>query len=427
IASVDGEVRMVRNLPAKLEAAKGDPSVKRFFHPSLDADASVAVLVGAEFDRIQAALANKGGLNTIAVRDVSELLESVVTEDAVVFAALAGSYFGRRFTQPATDEPVGRAARFLGAAMERRYFDVLASHLITGDVSAVVRLLEAWTGFWVRHQRYPHGFGQRLRRLILSVPTSIRVRKLNTQLLSVQSCINLSQCAAGQDAEDVLDLYRVVTGGTANPPGNQPARKQPPKPGRKGRSSTLDIVLAEIEQEHLTAVICLPIDTARASFLLDSVTAENPVQALEIITSFYIHLQRYTDRSAGSPTFEEAGPEAQLLLERAFARKGGTAAALAETQSGIEGGLRFVLDQMTEQLKRECQEKHVLHVLATAVNPLDWEAKVKFIKELFHRCRALLPAELTSEPPERFARDYERIVRLYVNALAEMKQVLRAL
>jgi hypothetical protein len=428
IASVDGDVRLVRNLPLKLGTAERDGSIARFIHSPVDVDASLEGLAPAEFRKIADMFATRSGHpKTIAVRGVDELLKAVSPEEAVISAALASDYFDRQFPNPSTSGPVGRAARFLGADMERRFWAVVEPKLTAGDAKAAGCLLEEYICLWVRRQRYPENLGRTLHQLLQSVPPSIRLSKLTRPLLSVQSCIKLSQYATSHDVEDVLGLYRVATGGTGSPPAYQPSRRHPPKPGRKGSSSTLDIVLAEIGKEYLTEKISGPIDAARASFLLESVTAENPVQTLETITSFYIHLQRHTNRTARSLTFDEAGPEAQTLLERAFARKGGTAAALAEAQSGIEGGLRFVLDQMTEQFKRDCQEKHVLHVITTALNPLDWPAKVNFIKHLFHRCSGLLPTELISQPPERFARDCERIVRLYVNALDEMKQVLRAL
>jgi hypothetical protein len=114
-------------------------------------------------------------------------------------------------------------------------------------------------------------------------------------------------------------------------------------------------------------------------------------------------------------------------MDRTFARGGGAAAATAEAISGVQGGLRFVLDQMTEQFKRERQEAHVQHVIATAIDALDWDAKVGFVKEFLRRHPDVVPAELASEPPERFAKNYELIVRAYVNAMDGVKQMLRAM
>jgi hypothetical protein len=428
IASVDGDIRLVRNLPAKLEAARSDKFIERFVYPAIDADASVATLTAGEFNRVKTALATQGdSLKAIAVSGVDELLQTIFPEETIVLAALTGRYLDCQFDDETQDRQIHKAVRFLGADTQERYFCVLRSKLVAGDAAAVSGLLEKWADYWVRQKRYPQRFGNKLRQIIQSVSPSVRALKLNTLLLSVGSCIKLSQCATSADFNDVLDLYRTVARTTDIPSQVQRAQQKQPATGRKAKSSTLEIVLAEIEKEHLTSIICLPIDAARASFLLDRVTVDNSQQALDVITSFYIHLLEYTNGTAGSPGIDQAGPDAHALMDRTFARGGGAAAATAEAISGVQGGLRFVLDQMTEQFKRERQEAHVQHVIATAIDALDWDAKVGFVKEFLRRHPDVVPAELASEPPERFAKNYELIVRAYVNAMDGVKQMLRAM
>jgi hypothetical protein len=220
-------------------------------------------------------------------------------------------------------------------------------------------------------------------------------------------------------------LYRSVSGASDD---LGCTRRPPPTQGRKSSgSSTLEIVVAEIEREHLTRIISLPIDAARASYLLGTVTADSHHEVLEVATSFYIHLLRYTNRLIDTVDPDQAGPAAYSLLDHAFARTGGAADAIAEARCGGRGGLRFVLDQMTDQFKRERQEEYVLHVVSTAVDPLDWPAKVAFLKELLSRSPQILPAELASEPLERFAAKYDQVLRAYVNSIDQMKHVLRAM
>lgn len=428
IASVDGDIRLVRNLPAKLEAARADKSIEHFVHPALDADASVAALTAGEFNRIKTALATHGdSLKAIAVQGVEELLQAVFPEETIVSAALTGGYLDRQFDDETQDRPIRNAARFLGADTQKRYFCVLRSKLVAGDAAAASGLLGKWADYWVRQKRYPQGFGKKFRRIIQLVSPSVRALKLNVPLLSVGPCIKLSQCATSADFNDVLDLYRSVARTADNPAHLRRTHKKQSASGPKAKSSTLEIVLAEIEREHLTSIICLPIDAARASFLLDRVTVDSSPHVLEVITCFYIHLLQYTNSTAGSPGFEQAGPEAHALMERTFARSGGAAAAIAEAISGIQGGLRFVLDQMTEQFKKERQEAHVQYVIANAIDALDWDAKVGFVKEFFRHHPDVVPAELASQSPERFAGNYELIVRAYVNAMDGVKQMLRAM
>jgi hypothetical protein len=112
------------------------------------------------------------------------------------------------------------------------------------------------------------------------------------------------------------------------------------------------------------------------------------------------------------------------LLERAFAKQGGAIAALAEARDGTHGGMRSILDILTEELKTEEQGKEVLRAFQ-ALDPTDWAAKVAFIGAFLKRHAADLGAEIASAPPERYANQYELIVRTYVGSMDRVKELLR--
>jgi hypothetical protein len=122
-----------------------------------------------------------------------------------------------------------------------------------------------------------------------------------------------------------------------------------------------------------------------------------------------------------------AGAEAVALLERAFAKEGGFEAALAEAKTGNHGGLRFVLDTVTDQFKHEQQIKHVSHALKSALDPLDWQGKVNLIKTLIDRLKPHLPAEIITQPAERYAARYESLVKAYVHAMDQVKTIFRSI
>jgi len=193
------------------------------------------------------------------------------------------------------------------------------------------------------------------------------------------------------------------------------------------QSSTVAIVAAEISQEHLAKLIGLPIDRASASYSIATPIAGDAPETMEFVTSYYAHLLCHVKRVNGMIALEAIGAEALALLERTFARDGGLAAVIAEARTGVRGGLRFVLDRMTDQFKREFQEKHVAFVLKTAFDQTDWKARVQFIREFFQYCPQALPAEGMADSPERFARNLELIVQTYVNGIDEIKQLLRSM
>jgi len=93
----------------------------------------------------------------------------------------------------------------------------------------------------------------------------------------------------------------------------------------------------------------------------------------------------------------------------------------------VSGGLRFILDKMTEQFKIEQQEKHVNHVLKSVMNPLDWENKVSLMETLLKLLQCHFPSDIVSQPPDRFAGQYEGIVKAYVRSVDQMKSLFRSL
>jgi len=117
--------------------------------------------------------------------------------------------------------------------------------------------------------------------------------------------------------------------------------------------------------------------------------------------------------------------DAVALVERTFADKGGVNAAMNEACDAIHGGMKFILDCLTEQFKAECHSKHVNRVLRDALGPLNREARVSFISSLLKRLSPHLPQEITMGRPERFIDHYEVIVKAYVKSLDKINEVFR--
>jgi hypothetical protein len=241
-------------------------------------------------------------------------------------------------------------------------------------------------------------------------------------------CIQLSQLARESDHEDVPLLFRASFG--------EKTWLLPKGGNRTGPSEAADVdhdkgtlqsILCEISAEALTNIIGLPIDSARAAYIMGSVTVSSHEEFTDTITSFYLHLIRHVRRLSGPVDLIAAAGEAFELLERTFSKKGGFKAALAEASNGISGGLRLILDMMTEQFKREEQEKHINRVLKTVLDPLAWERKIDLMRALMKRLEPLLDPEIISQPPERFAEHYEDLIRAYLQSMDRVKSLFRSI
>jgi hypothetical protein len=100
------------------------------------------------------------------------------------------------------------------------------------------------------------------------------------------------------------------------------------------------------------------------------------------------------------------------------------AAALVESQDGTRGGLRHIFDRLTEELKREQTERHFHLVFTEMVDPLDWEARLALMSAFLERIGLSLPPKVRDGPPERYAANYEPIIRYYVESLDQVTGLL---
>jgi hypothetical protein len=177
----------------------------------------------------------------------------------------------------------------------------------------------------------------------------------------------------------------------------------------------------------LAAKFGIPLDSARAAFALDSIVAESDSEFRDIIDSFYATLLRYTGSHGASASDATVVAQGHDLLERAFSQKGGVRSARAEAHNPTRGGMRFVLDSMTEQYKVELQSAYAQALVAEAFDPLDSDERPRFLSALLDRLRPHLPTGVQIQSPEQLASRYPEIIETYVRSLDRMKEILATL
>ena len=429
IASPDGDIRMVKNLSVKLTAAIQAESIHRFVHPAISQETPLDSLSQRERQSAVEALTRaKGDIRTIAVRNVGELVRAIFSDEQVVIASLKNGFYIAPVSRFTEDTVAGMAIEFFAQNNERRFWAVLEHQLLHAHNDDAKDLLLTLTQYQIDRKSYPKGLGRNLLRLLHSLPPETRRLKIHFPLLPMSECIQLTQFAKESDYEDLRLLFRASFGekiwqhSEVNSQTN-PGEGSDVDHGKK----TLQSILTEISAEILTNQISLPIDSARAAYIMGSVTINSYEEFNETIASFYLHLIRHVRKLAEPVDLEAAGPEAFALLERTFSKKGGLQSALAEARNAINGGLRFILDMVTEQFKREEKEKHINRVLKSALDPLDWKGKVGLMEELMKRLEPHLEPEIRSQPVERFAVHYEVIIRAYLQSLDQVNSVFRSL
>jgi len=428
IASLDGDIRMVKGIPAKLEAITNNESLMTFYHPKIGGDGSLECLSPHEKEKIDEALYEvKRTIRTVGVSDVSELVQHVFSDEQVVIASLKHGFY--EIENPTSDQnsAVERAVEYFSKNNAKRFWWVLKGQLIEGRHADAYKLLQAFTMFYIKKKEYPSGFGKRLYRLVQSLPPETRRLKLVFPLIPVSECIQVSQFADESQSEDVFLLFKAVSGERGRRLHQIGLGNQQNSISDKNHSDPLlETVISQINADTLTTVIGLTIDSARGTFLMETVVIDSYEEFSETIASFYLHLLSHTRKIFDTVDMIAAEAEGFDLLERSFSKQGGFRAALAEARTANNGGLRLVLDVMTEQFKKEQQSMHVNHVLKSTLDPLDWQGKVNLIKALMDRLRPHLPNEIISQPAERYAGHYENIVEAYVQSMDKVKTLFRS-
>jgi hypothetical protein len=430
IASLDGDITAVKAIPAKLEAVETDKTIRCFIYPDLEEDGSLKALSPKERGRsIAAIMAARESIHTKAIMGVGELVMEVFAEEDVILASLREGFFEISGTRSKSDNPVSDAISFLANNSQRRFWDVLGQHFLKGECGKGKELLEAFVLFFVARQKYPKDLGGKLYQLVCSLPPAVRRLKMDFPILDTGVCIELSQFATKSEHGDVLRLFEASHAKYAGQVIRRCADEEPPiAEGGDFDCMAFDTVTARINEQALAQDFGIPIDSARGAYALDSSVINSHDEFIGTLEAFYIHLLRYASSETGlSIDVASARSEAIALLERAFHGKGGVEAAFARARDGTQGGMRSILDVFTEQYKAERQVAYIRLVFKDTIDSMDWDARVRFMSGAMKRLGPFLPCELRNEHPERFIRNYEAIVRAYVESVDSVGRLLRTL
>lgn len=430
IASVEGDIRAVKAIPCKLDAAIADGSTHRFMHPDFEKDGSLAALLPQERDQsIAAIMAASDSIRTKAVRDIAQLAREVFNEEDIVQAGLQEGYFGVSGVQDEPVNPVSQLIHFFTHDSASRFWGTLQQHFVTGQCEKGKQLLRAFAEFFLRRQVYPSEVGTRLSQLLYSLPPSIRRLRIDFPILNTGLCIKLSQFAGEADYCDVLELFDSTHGRNLSHNAEaQPLNEPPPCDIVDSECVAFDTVVDQIDEQSIAREIGIPIDSARSSYILESSTVDTKEQVIDILQAFFVHLHRHM---AAHPIqaldMIQVRSETIALLQRSFRDKGGEQAAFVRAMDGTQGGIRSVLDILTEQYKAEKRSAYVQRVFTDAIAVMEWDERVEFMRGAMKRLRPFLPQELRDEPAEKFVNNYEVIIQAYVNSRDTVNQLLRTI
>lgn len=429
IASSDGDIRMVGGLPAKLAAASQEKTIRRFAYPDPMADGSLEpMLTLEEMQEVLAALAEaKRSLALYPVKDVAGLVGASFRPEELVLASLRKGYFNTESLPEKSSSPLYRTAAHIMSGLPGRFWSALEGRLLAGQDTESKVLLDAFVSHHIGQLIYPTGFGKRLQGILTSLPASTRRLKIRFPLLSSTMGFSLASFASSEDHPDAVIMLKTIQGELDENSRLPDRNKEASTPDILAPNSGLSDVIFLINENSLAERISLPVDSARASYPLDTVLVQSHEAFNDTITSFVVHLFRRVRGVDVNEPVQAFGAEAFDLLKRTFAHGGGVKAAMLEARTGTKGGMRYVLDAMTEQFKKEEREKEVERVLQEALDPLDWDSQVTLIEALLKRLWTHLPDDIRDHAPERYANHVKPLARAYVESMDQLNHVFRSL
>ena len=190
----------------------------------------------------------------------------------------------------------------------------------------------------------------------------------------------------------------------------------------------IDNLLTELDEKTIANKIGIPHDEARMSYLLDSNTVNNFDEFNWRIGDYYNHQFTTCVSSGGSLLPSEASSRAKEVLEQQYRRKNGDiVTAYNDAYDGTNGGLRVILDIIAEGLKTVSVERYIRDMFDRHVTPNSWEQKVNIIRQFIHRYGVHLSSSIRTNQPERYAQNYQELIRSYINALQQTSSIFRRL
>jgi hypothetical protein len=426
LASIDGDVAMVSGVAAKVRAAVAHEGIRCFIYPS--ADQSVELMTPFESESIKKAIYEaKSQITVHEVRNVFEFLRTVLDENSIALASVISGFVDAKPSKFDCSAPIETAIQFLSDDNIGRFWRAVESAALNMDVARLQNLLSAWMRHHSNGNIYPRRTGSHLRQILSSLAPHVR-RKLYTKtIIDPAICLELGKVAAPEDLPDLNALFDVAIGGLRDSRLHETIDTSPFAAGPQDYHSLLQYLLRELDECIMSERIVIPLGTARAKFTLQSVVTDSFDELKDTISTYYLFLARHHFAIVDNPPPEQSGPDALALLERAFDKYGGLSGARAEARDGIKGGLRFILDRMTDQLIAEQKEKYVRMILRENLDPLNWDLKVAVTKELLKQLGFAATEAAGAQPAERYAANCETLVRTFASSQEQLKSLLRTM
>ena len=189
---------------------------------------------------------------------------------------------------------------------------------------------------------------------------------------------------------------------------------------------TIDSLCAALDEVEIARNVGIAHDEARGAFGLRKNTVSSFDEFNNLIADYYsYHIGHCVALGGRIAAFEAAG-RASEILEREYKRHGGNLmSAYRDANDGTNGGVRIILDVIAEQLKEESVERYVRHAFNRHVDPTSWDQRVEIIRQFIDRNRHVLGSSVDATHPERYAQNYDELIKAFMDALKRSSKIFK--
>lgn len=187
-------------------------------------------------------------------------------------------------------------------------------------------------------------------------------------------------------------------------------------------------LLDALDERTIAHRVGLVHDEARLNYRLSSNTVRDFDEFADVIGDYYNYHFARCSSGGGRLSAANAASRAKALLTAAYRRRGGDiVSAFNDAHDGTNAGMRMILDLIAEQLKAEAVEDYTREQFDRHVAPNSWENQVEIIREFIREYGSSLGSSIRADQPGRYARNYEDLIRSFVDALKNASSVFRRL
>lgn len=187
-------------------------------------------------------------------------------------------------------------------------------------------------------------------------------------------------------------------------------------------------LLGEMDEKAIAQRIGTPHDEARMRYFLNSNTIGSFDEFTKVISDYYNYHFTSCISHGGKLSVSEAASRAKEIIANEYRRRhGDIVMAYNDAHDGTNGGLRVILDIIAEKLKAESVERYIMDVFDRYVEPNSWDQKVEIITQFMDHHGSNFSSTIRNEQPERFAHNYQELIRSYVETLQQTSSIFRRL